>query len=103
MLRSSIALDFLLTIIQPAPSPEDVPFASAENALAFPSGEEIPREGPLRFTGGTNTRFTAHTIAISASPERISLHAYSRLTSDEEHVVSINMDGPMKLKNLEIR
>ena len=85
------------------PSPRAYPSAAASKVLHRPSAASIPAFARLTVSVGATMRLTPPTTARSISPVRRDRTAWWSATSELEHAVSIDIDGPVNPKVYEIR
>ncbi len=87
----------------PQPSPRTKPLAAASKVLQRPSGESMPHF-EIR-TNGSGDRMTLTPPASTSwlSPLRRLWHAVWIATSDDEHAVSMAMQGPRSPRVKEMR
>jgi hypothetical protein len=86
----------VLNTTAPHPSPRAYPSASAENVAHRPRGDSIRAALNATQLSMHKFRFTPATMACTQSPLANALLAASNATNDDEHAVSIVIDGPSR-------
>ncbi len=87
----------------PAPSPQPVPSAEAENALQRPSGASPPWRLNSTNIPGLDMTVAPPASASEHSPRRSACTARTIATSEDEHAVSTVIAGPRRPKAYAMR
>ncbi|GAT71529.1 hypothetical protein PS9374_07222 [Planomonospora sphaerica] len=90
------ASDNRSTSSTPTPSEQPVPSASAENALHRPSAARPRWVLKYMNMSGAPMTVTPPASASEHSPDRTACAARCNATSDDEHAVSTDTDGPSR-------